>query len=218
MNFARYLTTPVGRKNTEAITGLLLLLFCVEHLAANTMLLLDDPSPYRWYTAVMGRSLIVRGMEVALAVLFVVHIGLGLTMRLHQRRMRRKNPRIPKARSWSTRTVGMTGVVILIFLVVHLQRFAMPNRVLGEMHFDLYSQAHLAFSNPWYTSFYVFSMAALGFHLHHGVRSAVVSFKRIPPAFIPRVRSLAVWTAMIVTVGLAYIAIHINIASLVASR
>lgn len=217
MNFSRYFTTPQGRKDTEALTGLLLLIFCAEHLAGNAMLLLNDPAPYRWYTAVMGRSMIVRLMEVALALLFVIHIGLGLTMRIQYRRVRRKNPRLPKARSWATRTVGMTGIVILVFLVVHLQRFALPNRIIGEQDFDLYHQAHLAFANPWYTAFYVFSMAALGFHLHHGVRSAVVSFKRVPPTLVPRARAVAGWTAILVTIGLAYIAVHINVMSLAAS-
>src|SRR5512139_1481738 len=71
-------TTPFGRKNLEAGTGALLLLFMVEHFVANLMLLINDPEPYRWYTETMGRAILVRGMEVGLFLLFAIHIGIGL--------------------------------------------------------------------------------------------------------------------------------------------
>ncbi len=50
-------TTPFGRKNLEASTGALLLLFMVEHLLANVMLLWNDSAPYRWYTETLGRAI-----------------------------------------------------------------------------------------------------------------------------------------------------------------
>ncbi len=201
----------MGRKNTEAVTGMLLLLFCVEHLAGNLLLLWPDPAPYHCYTESLGRSIIVRILEVALFALFVVHIGLGLRMRLHQRELRRKNPRIPKPKDLATRTIGLTGTVILIFLAVHLVRFFVPNRVVREGAFDLYAEAHLAFASAWYTTFYAVSMAALGFHLRHGIKSAIVSFKRVPAGLIPRLRTIGGWVAIVVPFGLAYIALHIYV-------
>ena len=85
--FPLSLTTAYGRKNTEALTGTLLLAFMVEHFLANLMLLIDDPAPYQWYTETLGRALVVRGLEVALFGLFLVHIGIGLHMRLQHRRL-----------------------------------------------------------------------------------------------------------------------------------
>ncbi|MBP6510844.1 MAG: hypothetical protein KA339_09815 [Candidatus Kapabacteria bacterium] len=209
--FLRPFFTPMGRKNTEAVTGTLLLLFCVEHLAANLFLLWPDPAPYQWYTESLGRSLLIRIMEVGLFALFIVHIGLGMKMRLHQRRVRMMNPRIPKVTNFASRTVGYTGIVILIFLVIHLARFFVPNRITRPTTFDLYEQAHIAFANIWYMLFYVVSMAALGFHLRHGIKSAIFSFKRLPPSSIPQLRRVGGWLAIIIPAGLAYIAVHIFI-------
>lgn len=200
---------PVGRKNTEAITGMVLLLFMVEHLAGNLLLLSSDPGPYRWYTSTMGHSIVVRVLEVALFALFAVHIGLGLKMRLHFMRMKRTNKFYRPPTNVTTRFVGTTGAAILLFLVIHLWRFFVPNRIVASPTYDLYTDVHAAFSNAWYTGFYVVSMAMLGFHLVHGIRSAVVSFKRLPPPLIKRIRSLASWIAGLVSAGLAYIAVHI---------
>lgn len=210
-NLLRPFTTPMGRKNTEAVTGTLLLFFCAEHLAANLFLLWPDPTPYQWYTESLGRSLLIRIMEVGLFALFFIHIGLGMKMRLHQRRIRKMNPRIPKVTNFATRTVGYTGIVILIFLVIHLARFFVPNRITRPETFDLYAQAHIAFADVWYMLFYVASMAALGFHLRHGIKSALFSFKRLPPSLIPKLRTVGGWMAIIIPAGLAYIAIHIYI-------
>lgn len=209
MRFLKYFTTVVGRKNTEAVTGMVLLLFCVEHLAGNSLLLLPNPSAFRWYTDTLGHSILVRVLEVAIFILFAIHIGLGIRMRLHRRKVLKRVKSKPISPSIATRTVGWTGTVILIFLVIHLARFFVPNRIVVDEQYDLYSDAWSAFASPWYTLFYVLAMIALGFHLKHGIKSSIVSFKRVPPSLIPRLRIAAVWMAVIVPAGLGYIAAHI---------
>ena len=208
-----WFTTGYGRKNLEAITGTLLLVFMIEHFLANLMLLLDDPAPYHWYTETLGHSVFVRGLEVALFALFLLHIGIGIVMRMQHQRMLRNNPRAPRPKDFATKYVGYTGAVILIFLVVHLLKFFVPNRVQGLEDFDLYEQAHIAFATWWYTLFYVASMAALAFHLKHGIRSALFSFKWLPKERVPLVRSVASWTGFFVSAGLAYIAVHLWVKS-----
>ena len=101
----------------------------VEHFLANLMLLWDDPAPYHWYTETLGHSVFVRGLEVALFALFLLHIGIGIVMRVQHQRMLRNNPRAPRPKDFATKYVGYTGAFILIFLVVHLLKFFVPNRV-----------------------------------------------------------------------------------------
>jgi succinate dehydrogenase / fumarate reductase, cytochrome b subunit len=207
-------TTPFGRKNLEAGTGALLLLFMVEHFVANLMLLINDPEPYRWYTETMGRAILVRGMEVGLFLLFAIHIGIGLMMRLYHRKLQRKHKNMPRPKNLSTRFVGWTGMAILIFLALHLWRFFYPNRILGQTDFDLYDQARLAFSSVWYTGFYVICMIALASHLQHGIKSALFSFKFIPPQRVPMARKIGAWVGVGTSIGLAYIAVHLYVISL----
>ena len=214
-HFPLSLTTAFGRKNTEALSGTLLLAFMVEHFLANLMLLIDDPVPYQWYTETLGRALVVRGLEVALFGLFLVHIGIGLHMRLQHRRLLRRHPEAPRPKALSTRFVGWTGMIILVFLVVHLWRFFVPNRIQQLPDFDLYHQAHLAFSDPWSVLLYVVSMVALASHLRHGIRSALFSFKFLPKPLLPKIRSVLSWIGFGTSLGLAYIAIHLYVAGLI---
>jgi succinate dehydrogenase / fumarate reductase, cytochrome b subunit len=209
----KWLTTAYGRKNTEALTGMLLLLFLVEHLAANSLLLLHDPAPYRWYTDSLGHSLIVRGLELALFVLFALHIGIGLMMRMQHRRLMRKSTRFPRPRDLATRFVGTTGVVILVFLIVHLARFFVPNRLQQVSNYDLYTEAHQAFASWWYTALYAVSMAALALHLRHGIRSALFSFTFLPRRRLPMLKNILSWIGLLTSLGLAYIAIHLFMVS-----
>ncbi|MBI2794002.1 MAG: hypothetical protein HYX66_05035 [Ignavibacteria bacterium] len=205
------LRTPLGRKNLEALTGALLLLFLVEHLIGNALLLLSNPEPYRWYTASLGTSIFVRVLEGALFALFITHIVVGLVMRLHHRQIQRRNPNLPKPKYFSTRFVGYTGVVILIFLIIHLLRFFIPNRILETKGFDLYTEAHSAFASLPYTAFYTLSMLALASHLRHGIRSSLFSFRFIPRQNIARIKTIASWTGVIVPLGLAGIALWLYV-------
>jgi len=209
------LTTAYGRKNLEALSGTLLLAFMVEHFLANLMLLWPEAAPYQWYTNTLGRSIVVRGLEVALFALFFVHIGIGLHMRVQHRRLLQRHPEAPRPKAMSTRFVGWTGLIILVFLVVHLWRFFVPNRIEHLEGFDLYQQAHLAFSDLWYTLFYAVSMVALASHLRHGIRSALFSFRFIPKPLLPRIRSVLSWIGFGTSIGLAYIALHIYVLSVI---
>jgi succinate dehydrogenase / fumarate reductase cytochrome b subunit len=214
MNPRSWFTSAVGRKNAEATTGTLLLLFLIEHMVGNLLLLLSSPEPYQWYTTTLGHSIIVRVLEVALFALFVGHIVIGYIIRRHHRRIMHQKSHLREPKSLFTRYVSYTGLAILIFMLVHLWRFFVPNRITMVDSIDLYAEANAAFSNVWYTLFYVASMAMLSFHLVHGIRNAVVSFKRIPKHWIPQLRRASVWIAVIVPAILAYTVVHVYVRSL----
>ena len=207
------LFTAYGRKNIEAITGMLLLAFLVEHFFANLLLLLNDSSVYLWYVDTLSRNLFIRVLEVGLLLLFVFHIAIGLLMRLRHQRMLKRVPRAKRTKDITTRFVGWTGAVILIFLVVHIASFFVPNRIATPPEENLYQQAHAAFTSVWYTAFYIVSMAALGMHLKHGIKSALFSFKFLPNKHVPRLRTVLSWLGFGTSIGLAYIALHLFLSS-----
>jgi len=214
MNPRSWFTSAVGRKNAEATTGTLLLVFLVEHMVGNLLLLSTDPAPYQWYTATLGHSIFVRILEIALFALFLGHIVIGYMIRFHHRRIMRQKSHLREPKNVFTRYVSYTGLAILIFMVVHLWRFFVPNRITMVDSIDLYAEATAAFSNVWYTLFYGVAMAMLSFHLVHGIRNAVVSFKRIPKRWIPRLRRVSVWVAVIVPAVLTYTVVHVYVRSL----
>jgi succinate dehydrogenase / fumarate reductase cytochrome b subunit len=73
--------------------------------------------------------------------------------------------------TWFSRNMGLTGAVILFFLVVHLRHFFYVFRF-GHLDESMGQYVVRSFQIPWYSSLYIFSMILLGMHLNHGFQSA----------------------------------------------
>ena len=61
-----------------------------------------------------------------------------------------------------------SGIITLIFVVLHLQTFKYGDRGSGT----LYDLVIDTFAQPLYAAWYLFAMAGLGFHLWHAFQSA----------------------------------------------
>ncbi len=189
------------------------MLFLVEHFLANVLLLCSNPIYYQsyeqWITSLYG----VRFLEYSLLAVFAVHIGNGVLLKLYQQRLKKKMQRTSRSSKPSTQFVGRTGLIILLFLVVHLAQFFVPGRLDSAHQPDMYTEARIVFSSVWYVLFYLVCMAALAMHLHHGIRSAFFSFRWVPARYVTRIRSVISFLGVVATVGLAYIALHLYIVS-----
>jgi len=70
-----------------------------------------------------------------------------------------------------SRIMIYSGMIIFIFLVIHLRTFFFPYR-LGNPSDTMYDGVVEAFSNTYYSVFYILAMVLLAFHLVHGFQSA----------------------------------------------
>jgi succinate dehydrogenase / fumarate reductase cytochrome b subunit len=82
--------------------------------------------------------------------------------------------------TWTSQNMGLLGIFILFFIVVHLANFwARIKLGLGEGvgtdlmgNVDVYEVTYSLFHNIYYVFFYTILMIPLGLHLHHGLKSA----------------------------------------------
>lgn len=181
------LTSPSAaslRKRIEASTGVLLLLFLLEHAAGNALSVLPDPTYYDGYVELLGRTIVVRVLEVCLFLVFGVHIVIGLAMKYVRRVMIKRRPVKPAPQRPILRVVGWTGGVIIIFLGIHLTTFFVPDRFGLE---NLHPRVRMAeaFSHFPYVLFYVVSMFAVSLHLYYGISSALATLPLVPRSWIP---------------------------------
>lgn len=163
------------KKVVMAITGLFLISFLVVHLSGNLLLFkADGGKAFNDYAHFMSTNPIIRTMEIVLFAGFLFHIIDGILLTIQNRRARPVKYAVQKPSpdsSWVARNMGITGSVILIFLVVHLDSFFVEHRLLGnETPMD--ELVKNAFDNPIYAGFYVVAMVLLGLHLSHGFKSA----------------------------------------------
>lgn len=142
MNRKRTLNTSVAKKILSAFTGLLLCLFLVGHLAGNLSLFSGRGEAFNAYANFLnGVSFngfhIVLLLELSLAALFLLHAYTGLRVWQENKRARpadyaqrrwtknAKNLEGPhkSRKSWGSTTMGISGSVTLLFLILHVWHF-----------------------------------------------------------------------------------------------
>ncbi len=205
-------SSQVGRKLLTGITGISLVLFVIVHLAGNLQLLSADPEPFNAYGKFLhdfGSLLILA--EIGLGAIFLIHAAIGISIWWRKRKARGssygkyKSKGGPSKQSVSSRTMIITGSVLLVFLVIHLIQFrfgADPGTTIdGEQARDLYFLVEQVFSNIAWVIFYSGVMILLGFHLRHGVWSALQSLGAMKPSLSKVIYSVAAIAGVLLSVG-----------------
>ena len=168
--------TSVGRKLVMALTGLFLFMFLLEHLYGNLLLYkIDEGRSFNDYSETLTGNIIIRTIEYAIFAGFIIHILDALYLTYSNRKARKVGYSInhrAQNSSWFSRNMGLTGTIILIFLVIHLRSFFFPHRF-GAPETTMAHDVAAAFQSNWYSALYLVSMVILGAHLNHGIQSAL---------------------------------------------
>ncbi|CAG5009409.1 hypothetical protein DYBT9275_04490 [Dyadobacter sp. CECT 9275] len=180
--FTQTLTSSIGKKLLMALTGIFLISFLVIHATINAMIFYNDNGEtFTHWGHFMGTNPIIRTLEIGLVLGFLVHIadGLWLTKTNHDARPVKYAVTKSSANStWYSRSMGLLGTLILIFLVIHTSHFWIPNRshqfATGE-EINLYQRMLETFQSEWVVLVYVAGCFSLFWHLLHGFKSAFQS-------------------------------------------
>ena len=189
------LTSPVGRKVLTGITGLGLVLFVIVHMLGN-LTYLQGGDTYNLYAHKLASyGVILYMLEIGLALFIVVHAYIGIRIYLRRRKarggayVRYKSAGRPGRQTLASRTMILSGIVLLVFLVFHLIHFKFgPSlaegyvaSVDGEQIRDLRRLMKEQFESPLYAFGYPLVIILLGFHLRHGFWSALQSLSLTSP-------------------------------------
>lgn len=196
------------------LTGLFLCLFLIVHLSGNLLLFKQDGgAAFNEYSAFMSTSWLIRVMEFVLLFGFLFHIVEGIVLTIENRRARPHRYALNDASSnsdWTSRTMFVTGSIVFIFLIVHLNTFFVRHRFL-HVEETMYDSVVYAFQrgwNGWYWAFYVVAMVLLAFHLNHGFQSAFQSLGLNHKKYTPLIKKLGLLFAIIVPAGFASMPIY----------
>jgi len=202
----------IGRKALMSLTGLFLCFYLCEHLYGNLLIYYNDHGhQYDLYTHILTRTLLIRIIEYVLFAAFIIHAIDALMLTLANKKARPVGYAMQKQganSSWNSRNMGLTGSVILFFLVVHLRMFFFPHRF-GDAHGSMYQDVIDSFQDWRYTAFYVVSVIFLGLHLSHGFQSAFQTLGINNKNYSPIIKMIGLGFAIIMTVGFASIPIVI---------
>jgi succinate dehydrogenase / fumarate reductase, cytochrome b subunit len=172
--------TNIVKKVTMGIAGLFLMSFLAVHLGINLLMLKgDNGAAFSGAVHFMTSSMFIKLFEIVLFAAFIIHILIGVLLKLSNWRNRpvRYKVCLKSDTSFFSKYMIWTGLVILTFLIIHFMNFyfvklgwvAKPE-VAKDIH-DFYPMAVALFSNPVYSWLYIVLIAGLGFHLYHAFHS-----------------------------------------------
>lgn len=215
--------STVGRKVVTALTGLAFFIFLIGHLAGNLLIFAgaDAFNSYSHKLISLGGLLYLA--EAILLAVFVGHAFFAVLMTINNRRARSHRYEVsgrqgsPSRMNSSSRTMIWTGIVLLVFTVLHLITFKFgPDQeegyvaqINGEQVRDLHRLVIEVFQEPVYVIWYVAAMILLGLHLRHGIWSAFQSLGAYHPRYTPVIYTMGVLLALVLGIGFLFIPVWI---------
>ncbi len=203
-----FLCSSIGKKLIMSLSGLFLLIFLLLHLALNLAALIS-PDVYRFVCEFMNTNPLVQAMVPVLAGGFVIHILFSIFVEFKNwtgrpREMRYAVANKSKATSWASKNMFVLGVIVVLFLLLHLVNFWSHMQLaswIGGEEKDPYELVVKTFQCPCYCVLYIIWFAAIAYHVSHGVWSAFQSIGLNNSKWIPRLQWLAKLYAIVVFLG-----------------
>ena len=212
--------STIGKKIIMAVTGLIWVGFVILHMAGNLQTFLGAEKLNN-YAAMLHGPLeeVVWLQRVVLFVALVLHVLMAfqLTRRSAAARPVGYQMREPQVSTLSSRLMRWGGVLLLVFIVLHILHFTtrdigpagFADGVDAKGRFDLYRAVTTSFQIWWVTALYVLAMIFLGFHLWHGAWASIRTLGYAKPSENPLKRRIAAGLATLVWVGFILVPIGV---------
>lgn len=200
-----------------ALAGMFLMLFLCTHLLTNLLLLAGDGgTSFYKAAALLGSNPLVKVIEYVLFAAFIIHILLAVITWLYNYRARPVRYHIaPKSETSAfSRYMIHTGVIIFIFLVIHLINFFFVRLGLIDVPEyaadgrDFYAMAVELFKNPWYSGIYIVCLVFLGLHLKHAFQSAFQTLGLNHSKYTPIIKAVGTVYAIVISLGFISIPVY----------
>lgn len=207
----KFYNSSLGKKFITGLTGLGLSLFVLFHMTGNLVLLTSTTAYNQLAHSINSLGIFLYFIEFILLGLVVFHVAIAISIQISKQQARLvnydqlKSVGNPSKQSISSRTMIYTGLILLVFLVLHILTFKFGTYystvINGVEMRDLSRLVIEKFQRPIYAFSYVGVMIFLGFHLRHGMWSAFQSLGTINTRFSPLLYTIAFIFAILIAVG-----------------
>lgn len=206
----------LGKKLIVAATGLILLLFLLAHMAGNLKALLGADAAgtpeidiYAQFLRTVGEPLLphesvlwlTRFILLGALILHVVTVFQLVAANQGARPIRYETYRT-RVSTIPAKTMMVSGILILVFVVLHILHFTTGTIRLGQFeHGAVYANLYHSFRLPLVAVAYFFMMVVVGSHVWHGGWSFFQTWGFDNPARNRFWRGLAVLITLAIFVG-----------------
>jgi succinate dehydrogenase / fumarate reductase, cytochrome b subunit len=197
--------SSIGRKFIMGLTGLFLITFLIVHCGINACIFFNDGGEtFNAAAEFMAHNILIRTMEIVLFAGIILHVVQSLLLTLQNRKARPVQYAAYSGGAnskWYSRSMGLLGTLILIFLIMHLKHFWVVSRLTDEItsgQETLFGEMKEVFSQLWVVIIYVAAMVSLAYHLMHGFQSAFQTMGWNHPKFTPLIKKAGFWFSIII--------------------
>lgn len=217
MSKSKLFKTSIGKKLIMGLTGLFLISFLLVHVGINSLIFFNDGGhKFEEAAEFMGTNWLIRTMEVGLMLGLLLHIVDGLLLWSENNKARPVKYAYTNASAnstWYSRSMGLLGTLLLIFLILHLKHFWVVSRFTDAITSGkqtLYYEMQMVFQSLPVVIVYVLAMVSLSYHLMHGFASAFQSLGMNHKKYTPTIKTIGYAFSIIVPIlfALMPIALH----------
>ena len=212
--------SSLGKKLVMSVTGCCLVLFLLFHMAMNLVALVS-PEAYNMVCAFLGANWYAVVATVGLAALVVLHFVYAFILTINNYKaggtqryaVTVNEPGV----EWASKNMLVLGVIVILGLGLHLVHFwskMMLVELMGQhqnvLGFEPTNGAILiafTFSKWWNVVLYLVWLAALWFHLNHGVWSMFQTVGWANDTWYPRLKCASKAVSTLVILGFAAVVI-----------
>ena len=220
---ANFLTSSIGKKFIQGVTGAFLIIFLLLHGTINFFSVIDT------FTGKFGAAdgLFQKGcdfmalpivdiMVPILALGFIIHIGYGIWLSCENYAKRggiKRYEVASKAKndSWAAKNMFILGILILGLLGFHLTHFWAKMQLkefMGSEAENPYYLLMMTFKNWWMVALYIIWFIALFLHLEHGFWSMFQTIGWNNKKWLKRLKVIGIIIAALIV--LLFVATAIN--------
>jgi succinate dehydrogenase / fumarate reductase cytochrome b subunit len=211
-----------------ALSGFFLLFFLLQHFAINMLSVINEDT-FNSVSQFMGTNPLVQFLLQPILIFGVIfHLVMGMYLEVQNSKARPTKYQYSNAAansSWMSRNMIITGIMVLLFLILHFYDFWVHEIVVkyvdGDMsglneagQFRYFEELQHKFVDPIRVALYVIAFIFLSLHLLHGFQSAFQSVGFRHNKYTPTIKKLGTLYAIIVPLGFAFIAVYHYIQSL----
>lgn len=204
----RTFVSSIGKKLIMAVTGLIFCGFLATHLIGNLTLYGGKDFFLSYVEHLHSWGPLLTLAEWGLVVFGVIHILTGLTLFYENWKARPARYAVKKwagGRTIGSATAPYTGILILIFVIVHLIAF----RFVDKTNINDFIIMTNTFTKIGYVLFYVLAVIIVSFHVSHGFWSGFQTLGLNHPKYMPVIRAVGLAFSIIVGVGFASIPVFV---------
>lgn len=217
------INSSVGRKVVMSITGASLVLFLLFHASMNLVAIISEEG-YNMICEFLGANWYALVATAGLAGLVVLHILYAFILTVQNYRARGSQRYAVSANqkdvSWASKNMLVLGVIVVLGIGLHLFNFWYKMQFAEILHMAGVADVDIAnatngvywiketFANPIYVVLYLVWLAAIWFHLTHGVWSAMHSLGLNNGIWMKRVKCISNIVSTLVVLMFAVVAIY----------